>query len=218
MAFCRRLALCVSLAAVLTSAAALAATAQAPGVGVNLVALDARHRLLGDLLGPALHLDFPINDGGMTVRFYAERLTGTGQRTGTTCVGFILPSNPCPTESLRDEARLTSVAGGLAIPLLRQQLAMTLVGDLRLAHVRSATRGQTSGRTLGATKMLKGADIGVEALWAPWTAKPLALEVGLLAGGLAPVIQDAGADGYWPFQNGFQVRAFRVGLVWQPAR
>jgi hypothetical protein len=45
---------------------------------------------------------------------------------------------------------------------------------------------------------------------------PVALEIAGGVGGLMPLVQDVVADGYTPFEAGFDVRQARLGVVWQP--
>ena len=189
-------------------------TSAAQGASVSAVSVSTNHSLLEDrLFGAAARLNVPLLGGHLSARLGAERLSGDSRRTGAPCAGLIRPGT-CAPEPLRDDARLTSVAGGLALRVLSsQRFALEVAGDLRLGRVRADTRGLTSGGTLTAGKTLWGGDVGVEGSWSPWTHVPLALEVGATAGGLWPVTHVA--DGYTPFEIGFDVSRLRVGLAWR---
>jgi hypothetical protein len=93
---------------------------------------------------------------------------------------------------------------------------VALTADLTLASLRADTRGLSTGATLTASKMLWGALIGARVTWTPVTRVPVALEIAGGVGGLMPLVQDVVADGYTPFEAGFDVRQARLGVVWQP--
>lgn len=191
--------------------------ALAQGASVGAVIISARHPLLGDpLTGAALSVSVPRRDERLTLRFDADRLRGQADRYGTACAGLIL-SGTCPSEQLRDEARLTSASGGVAFRVLHWRHAlMAITTDLTLASLRAETRGRTSGRTLAAAKMLWGGRLGGKAAWTPVVRVPVALEIEGAVGRLSPIVRDEVVDGYTPFARGFDVRSVRVGVAWRP--
>jgi hypothetical protein len=86
--------------------------------------------------------------------------------------------------------------------------------DVQVAHARSETRGQTSGRRLSADKALWGGGIGLDASWSPWKRLPLALEAGVTTGILRPTFGEQVIDGYSPFEGDFAVKRLRLGVAW----
>lgn len=192
--------------------------ALAQGASVGAVIISASHPLLGDpLTGAALSVSVPRRDERLTLRFDAERLRGQADRYGVACAGLILQPGTCPAEQLRDDARLTSASGGVAFRVLHWRHAlMAITTDLTLASVRAETRGRASGRTLTAAKMLWGGRIGGKAAWTPAVRVPVALEIEARVGRLSPIVSSEAADGYWPFERGFNVRSFRLGVAWRP--
>ena len=193
--------------------------ALAQGASVSAVVLSARHPLIGDpLTGAAISVSLPRRDERLTLRLEADRLRGRANRIGIACAGFIWPGS-CPTEQLRDEVRLTSASGGAAFRVLhRRRTLLALTADLTLASVRAETHGLTSGGNLDASKVLWGGRIGAIAAWTPAARVPIALEIEGGIGRLMPIVREDVVDGYTPFNRGFDVRRFRVGVAWRPSR
>jgi hypothetical protein len=191
------------------------AVAQAQGASVSAVVTSARHPLIGDpLAGAAVSISRPRRDQQLTLRFDAERLRGRADRIGVACAGFIRPGS-CPSEQLRDEVRLTSVSGGPSFRVLHSQhTLLTFTTDLTLASIRAETNGLTTGGRLVAAKVLWGGRIGVSAAWTPALWAPMALEIGVERGRLMPLVHTSVADGYTPFEGGFNATRLRVGLAW----
>lgn len=196
---------------------ALPTAGLAQGGGVGTVVLDADHPLLGErLVGATARVIVPFAGTRLSLRLGAERLSGNAGRTGVPCSGLIDPER-CPPEPLRDDARLTTVAGGLGVRVLSWRgVAMDLVGDLRIGKVRADTRGLSSGTSLSASKALRGGEIGVEGIWSPWAPLPLVLEAGIAASRLGPVMREDVVDGYTPFEDGFGAARLRLGVAWRP--
>jgi hypothetical protein len=189
----------------------------AQGGGLSAVVAGADHALLGDpLVGAAAEVRIPLAGGRASARLGAEHVSGDSRRTGSPCAGLVQPGT-CEPEPLRDEARLTTVSGGLGLRLLGwRSLFVEATGDLRLGHVEADTRGLTSGGRLTASKTMWGGELGLEGAWSPSRRLPLALEVGVSTGGLTPLASEMVADGYTPFESSFGVRRLRVGLAWRP--
>jgi hypothetical protein len=119
----------------------------------------------------------------------------------------------CPVQTIHDDADYSAFSTGLVLPLFRRdafELGATLTGILAKASVFS--RGETTGQTLSADKVMFGATIGVAGSWRPIRSLPASLDAGVAIGGLHPAIVDNVADGYTPFDDDFRITTFRVGL------
>jgi len=207
-----RLSVAVAIAATLS----IPAIGTAQGVDVGVLALAARHQLLGNrLTGGSATMNFPQGAGQLVFRLGLERATGAADRLGTTCTGLI-QAGTCSPERVRDDARLTSAIGGAAVRLVVvPHLSVAFEGDIAVASVHADTRGLTSGTTVAASKVLWGPRLGLNMSWRPMTTVPVAIGIGVTDGVLAPVAHQRSAYGYAPFERGFGVRTARVGLVWQ---
>ena len=211
-----------SLRTRLSVAVAVAATLSVPtigtaqGVDVGVLALSARHELLGNrLTGGSATMNFPQGAGQLVFRLGLERARGVADRTGTPCTALIQPG-PCSPERVRDDARMTSAIGGAAVRLVAlPHLAVGLEGDISVASVHADTRGLTSGATVSASKVLWGPRLGLNLNWRPMTTVPVAIGIGVTDGFLRPVVHGELVDGYAPFERSFGVRTARLGLVWQ---
>lgn len=193
--------------------------ALAQGASISAVVISAGHWLLGDpLTGVTVSVIVPRRDERLTLRYEAARLRGSAERIGMACAGFIQPGT-CQSEHLRDESRLASASGGAVLRILRRRHAMvSFTADLGFASLRAETRGRTSGGVLTAKKALWTGQIGANAAWTPSARVPIALEIEGGIGGLLPIVPVDVLDGYTPFERGFVVRRFRVGVAWRPYR
>lgn len=205
------------LASALVALLVSPAGALAQGASANAIVISARHPLLGDpLTGAAISVNLPRRDRRFSLRLDVERVSGRADRIGIACAGLIQPGT-CPPEQLRDESRVTSASGGALLHVLHwRRVRLTATTDLELASVRTETRGRSSGGLLAAAKMLWGAQIGANVAWTPAPRVPIALEIDGGIGGLRPIVHEDVVDGYTPFDGGFVVRRFRVGLAWRP--
>ncbi len=68
---------------------------------------------------------------------------------------------------------------------------------------------------MSASKSLRGGEIGVEGVWAPWSHLPLVLEAGIAASRLTAVRREIIVDGYTPFEDGIRATRFRIGVAWR---
>ncbi|MHB8838372.1 MAG: hypothetical protein ACYC7F_05405 [Gemmatimonadaceae bacterium] len=191
--------------------------ALAQGASVSAVVVSAWHPLIGDrLTGAAVSVSVPQRDKRRTLQYGAERVHGEADRIGIACAGFIRPET-CPSEHLRDAVRVSSASVGPSFHLLqRRHTLLALTADLTLASIRADTRGLTSDGRLVATKMLWGGRIGANAAWTPWGRVPVALEIEGGIGRLEPIVHEQVSDGYTPFERGFNLSRFRVGVAWRP--
>ena len=94
-------------------------------------------------------------------------------------------------------------------------MTLSLTGDVGLLNVHVDSRGLTSGGSTSAAKLLWDTGVGVDGGWSPWTSIPLALDAGVAAGHLAPVVNDLQVDGYSPFEQSFDLVRVRVGVAWR---
>jgi hypothetical protein len=191
-----------------------ASSGQSAGVGA--VALAASHELLRDrMVGSGARLNIPLTNA-LSLRLGAERLTGRASRTGTTCVGLVNPDSDCSPEPLRDDARITSMMGGLGLRVLdARRTTVNLAIDLRFGPIHVDTRALQTGRDLAAEEWHWGRDLGVEATWSPWVAVPLAFEAMVSVGRLSPIAPEQVLDGYAPFMEGFGVARAYLGVAWR---
>jgi hypothetical protein len=209
--------MCVILASTaIAGLASVAPPALGQSAGVEAVSASSGHRLLSDgLFGAAARATFPLGGASRWLRLGVEHLSGEARRTGSPCSGLIEPGT-CQPEPLRDDARLTSLTGGLGVPLLvRSRLVVEVTGDLRLGWARADTKGLESDRRLSANKTVWGGEAGIDAAWSPSARLPLALQIGAAIGGLKGVIPEDVVDGYTPFNEAFSVTRLRVGLAWR---
>ena len=176
----------------------------------------ANHNLIGSpLYGASFGVDFPLSSG-LVVRLGGERVSGNASRTGVACGGWVLRPELCPTESLVDDATLTTASAGLAFwTETRGRLVLNLSGDLRAGAIQSTTRGSTTGNAIGADAALVGVDLGAEVHWLPLARVPVALDLGATIGVLKPLVPQA-TDSYLPFDEAFRVSRLRIGLSWRP--
>lgn len=203
----------------LLASALSASWAEAQDLSLSAVAVNADHELLGArLVGGAARFVFPV---GNRVRLFVggERASGRSFRTGIPCGGFYDPHSGCVTESLRDDGTLSTGEGGVDVRLLAADgFVLRASGDIRLGLVSATTTGLTSGRTLSATKAVRGADVGVDAFWSPWPERPLSIDAGVRYGGLTPLVNEQILDGYTPFDSAFRTTRVSIGLSWRNSR
>jgi hypothetical protein len=193
------------------------ASSQVKGGGVSGVVLSAGHELLGNpLVGAGGEFRIPVGDGRGGFRFGGERVVGQSRRIGVPCAGLVRPGT-CSPEPIRDQSQLTTIRVGGTLRLFGgQRNAVSLAADWIGAGAHVVTRGQSSGNTLIADKVLWGPWIGADADWVPTVRIPIGLEIEAGIGSLAPVASDQILDGYTPFEGGFTVRHLRLALVWRP--
>lgn len=205
----------------IVGASVLSAQAYAQGtdlaVGVGIAGMDAKHSLLNgtmvgfDVLGKLLRRGSPFH-----IRFGVSRLTGTTQRTGVACTGLVNPT-ACPSESVEDKQQFaTAFIGGGARVLTKHSFAIELTGDLHAGKVQVDSRGQTTKKEISANRTLWGGMFGAEVAWLPLAKWPLAVELGGGGGGMMPLNRrQVLADGYVPFETGFNTPRVRLGLSWR---
>ena len=202
------------LAGVTTSARAQGAWANS--VGVSAVAVSTTHRLLaGPLVGGAAQFSQPFAGRRLMAVLGIERVSGRSHRTGLACEDFV-PAGICTPEPLQDDAWLGSVSAGLMLRVLdARRLAVDVAADARAGDASSDTRGRRSGRTLHDAALLVGGDLELAAAWWPSVRAPLAIEAGIGAGGLGPMLPNKVRDGYDPIRSNFGLARLRVGLAWR---
>lgn len=201
-------------AVLLLCGAPTAVLAQSVSVDASVIGTD--HELLSShLTGVAGRVSLPFRSGPVSIRLGAERLTGSSRRIGAPCAGLVVPGT-CQPEPMRDDARFTAATVGIGVRMInRHRITIDVIGDASFVNVQVDSRGLTSGGTISAGKELWDGDIGVEGTWLPWPQLPLALDIGVAAGRLNGVVSNIVADGYEPFEAGFDVIRLRVGLTWQ---
>lgn len=191
-----------------------AAVAQSISVDASVIGTD--HELLSSrLAGVVGRASLPLRNGPLSIRLGAERLTASSRRIGAPCGGLVVPET-CQPEPMRDDARFTAATAGIGVRMInRHRITMDVTGDASFVSVRVDSRGLASGGTISADKELWDGDLGVEGTWSPWLQLPLALDIGVAAGRLNGVVSNTVADGYEPFEAGFDVIRLRVGLSWR---
>jgi hypothetical protein len=209
----------VATLALIATSFSLPTVAAAQTWGASGIVAGTSHYLLADVLtGFGLRARGPIGNRVVSIRLGFEHVSGTSHRFGVPCSGLIPPGS-CPPEPLRDEGRLTSLAAGVALPLITaRRFDLETLASLRVGRAHSRTLTRTSGEVLSAAKLLWGAEWGLDGTWAPWARVPVAVELSLSLGGLLPVMAEQVADGYTPFNQGFAMGRLALGVVWRRPR
>ena len=200
-------------AVILLVCGAAPAAAPAQSVAVSAVRATSDHGLLGGHLdGIGGRIGIPIFTR-VSLRVGAERLSGTSDRDGVTCIGVV---EPCD-EALRDHARLSGYFVGVGLRVGQwHRFALNLAGDVRRAKVHVDTRFQDSpSGTLTANKAVKGVAFSVDGSWTPSVRIPVALEVGVTRGMMERRKDETLIDGYSPFERDFDLTSLRIGVTWR---
>jgi hypothetical protein len=194
----------------------LPAVGMSQSVSVDKSVIGTDHELLSSrLAGVAGRASLPLRNGPVSIRLGAERLTASSRRIGAPCGGLAVPGT-CQPEPMRDDARFTAATAGIGVRMInRHRITLDVIGDASFVSVQVDSRGLTSGGMISADKELWDGDIGAEGTWSPWLQLPLALDVGVAAGRVNGVVSNPVADGYEPFEAGFDVIRLRVGLTWR---
>ena len=112
---------------------------------------------------------------------------------------------------------MNALTGGVGIRLVRwRQFTVGLTLDLRVAGVRSETRGLVSDQRLYATSTLWGGQIGFEGSWFPWQGVPFALQAGASIDALMVPSRTSITSAYAPFDDGITSMRFQLGVAWRP--
>lgn len=203
----------VALGAVLVAAGSADAQRVAASYGVA----HSGHWLIGTLGGYELHATTQ-RLGLVSGTFSFGRHTGSHARNGMACGGLIPPPPACPNEPLRDETASTDVSGTLDVTLFERTLfGARIEGSAgvgaQVLHLTNHSRGETTGNRIGAERTKVGPTLGFELSAQPKAAVPVGLRFGI-AGGIYGDTDPGVVDGYTPFEDGFSVTRFEVGLVW----
>src|SRR5262245_54786957 len=207
---------CAALVAVL-----VASPAKAQRLAASYGFAHSNSDLIGTLGGYDLELTTP-RAGAASGTFSFGRHTGNHMRNGIACSGLIPPPPACPVEPLRDETTATSVSGALDVTLFQEDVFRGRIGGTvsfgaQMLHLKSSSRGETTGNGIGAEQTKVGPTVGFELIAQPNGAVPVGLRFGV-AGGLFVLPNSGAVDGYAPFDGGFSVIRLDVGLVWSLRR
>ena len=202
-----RLLLCLALPILATSR-----HLEAQRVRVSVGRTFTNDELLGDPLGFTGFLAVPLGTR-TALRIGLDWLSDARHRTGIACAGLVDPS-ACPTEALRDDSDLRGFSVVLARDVLEGERGVVrLMPAVRYANISADTRGLESGNSLSASKNTYGFEAGAEGEVVPKLAWPLSFHVGLGIGTFFPFTKEQVADGYIPFEDGFDYTRIEVGVT-----
>jgi hypothetical protein len=182
-------------------------------LSVSAEGMSTSHPLLANtLVGWGAEVRAPFGQSHVSGFVRIQKLSASGDRTGAPCAGLVL-EGMCPVQTIHDDADYSAFSTGLVLPLFRRdvfELGATLTGIIAKPSVFS--RGETTGQTLNADKVMFGATIGVAGSWRPTRRLPVSVDAGVAIGGLHPIVTDMVVDGYAPFEDDFRITTFRIGL------
>lgn len=184
----------------------------------GFVILSADHELLGDpLVGGQLGMRFDIGASRFSVHAGATGVQQSADRIGIPCAGLIPPGGECAEQPIRDDGSYREVAVGAGFRVLGSGLAeLGLTTDLSIGRVDTDSHGSVNGRVLSAERMLLGVSVGAEGAMYFSRRSPLAVEVQVSLGRFRPRAIEQIADGYTPYENGFDASRIRLGVAWRP--
>ncbi len=164
--------------------------------------------------GAALTFAHPINKSALRWRIGVEATSGERRSIGSPCTGLVPPDAPfCAPRPLRTLTDLRLVRGGLRVPVVvRARVSLSVIGDLGIARITTATRDSTTVDRRSARMIMYQPEAGVEGSWQPLQRAPLSVIGGATIAELRPFVRDVIADGYDPFNQPIGSRRIWLGL------
>lgn len=186
--------------------------AGAQEIQVDAVGVDVDHELVGHLGGGRFTFSTSAGAGGLRLGF--EWLAGRHDRNAVVCGGFIPTGPSCPQEPARDNTTFGGASLGINFPALvsKGRVSLAFTPAVAVMHIRTLTRGLSTGNRLEASKTLAGPIVDLSARLVPSRFAGVAIVV---TGGAGIMIagSETVTDSYLPFDGGFLMKDVSLGVA-----